>query len=262
MTEFSALLASMQPDGDGYTITVGDDWLQGRTIYGGLAAALCAECALRSVPDLPPVRSAQFTFVGPATGRLKLQAMVLRRGKSTVFVSVTLSGDDGLATQAAMMFGAARPSILNFQHAPAPRTPAPDELRPIFPKRAPLPFLDYFDGRHAGASRPFSNASDPTIQLWLKHRDPDVVANPPSLLALADVPPPGAFALLDRPVTISTATWFVDFVTEQFITENGWWLMQVATERAQGGYTSQAMTMWNTKGEPVMICRQNLAVFV
>ena len=41
MTTLSELIASLLRDGDEWRIAVGDDWLQGRTVYGGLAAALC-----------------------------------------------------------------------------------------------------------------------------------------------------------------------------------------------------------------------------
>ena len=88
MTEFSELMQGLARDGASWTVTVNDDWLQGRTIYGGLAGAFCLEATLRQLADLPPLRSAQFAFIGPATGGLRVTPTVLRRGKSTVFVAV------------------------------------------------------------------------------------------------------------------------------------------------------------------------------
>ena len=67
-TPFSQLIAAMRTRGDEYTIDLPADWLQGRTAYGGLSASLCLEAALRAHIDLPPLRSAQFCFIGPATG--------------------------------------------------------------------------------------------------------------------------------------------------------------------------------------------------
>jgi hypothetical protein len=41
------------------------NWLQGRTIYGGLSVALALQAALRDGPTgLPPLKSAQIAFVG------------------------------------------------------------------------------------------------------------------------------------------------------------------------------------------------------
>jgi hypothetical protein len=53
--------------------------------YGGLTAAISLEVTQRSFPDLAPLRSAQFAFIGPASGELHLLPHILRPGKSTVF---------------------------------------------------------------------------------------------------------------------------------------------------------------------------------
>ena len=112
MTEFSELMCSVVRSDDTWSVDVSADWKQGRTLYGGLSAALCAQAALNEWSDLPPLRSASFSFVGPAEGKLQLAPSLLRRGKSTVFAAVDLSGEAGLATRA--IFASAR-------GAPAPR---------------------------------------------------------------------------------------------------------------------------------------------
>ena len=58
MTPFSSMLGTMTRSEDDFAITLPPDWLQGRTAYGGLSAALCVQAALRAHPDLPPLRSA------------------------------------------------------------------------------------------------------------------------------------------------------------------------------------------------------------
>ena len=110
MTPFSALTAAMLDDGDSHLITVPDDWLQGRTAYGGLSAAMTLEAIYRSEKDLPPLRSAQFCFIGPATGELRVSNSVLRKGKSTVVVGASLDGESGIAVRSTLCFGAGRES--------------------------------------------------------------------------------------------------------------------------------------------------------
>ena len=39
LTGFSSMLATLAQHGDHFTISLPDDWLQGRTAYGGLTAA-------------------------------------------------------------------------------------------------------------------------------------------------------------------------------------------------------------------------------
>lgn len=263
MTEFSVLMDDVQRAEDGWAVTVSDDWLQGRTVYGGLASALCLQAALKEFPDLPPLRSAQFAFIGPAAGMLRMAPVALRRGKSTVFVGVDLHGEAGLATRATLCFGAGRASALHHT-AIEPARPKPPDACPSFFDNAPpgLKFLQHIDGRHAGGARPFSGASEPAMTLWLRHRDASLKPSLVSLLALADAPPPAIVAMVTTPGVISTMTWAIDMLTDAIKTDNGWWIVQTTAQSAADGYTSQAMTVWNAAGRPVMASRQNVAVFL
>jgi hypothetical protein len=81
MMDFATLIASIAQDSVACRIAIPEDWQQGRTTYGGLAAAICVESARRHFPGLPPLRSAQFSFIGPATGTLTARPQMLRKGK-------------------------------------------------------------------------------------------------------------------------------------------------------------------------------------
>ena len=100
LTGFSKMLGTLAAVDDQFVISLPADWLQGRTAYGGLSASLCLEATLRAFADLPPLRSAQFAFIGPATGDLRITPKILRQGKSAVFTSVDLEGEAGLAVRA------------------------------------------------------------------------------------------------------------------------------------------------------------------
>jgi acyl-CoA thioesterase len=262
MTEFTEIMNSLQAADDGWTVTVSDDWLQGRTVYGGMAAALCLQGALRSFADLPPLRSAQFAFIGPASGALQIRPTVLRKGKSTVFAGVDLIGDAGLATRATLCFGAARASALAHVAIASPEMKAPDSCPDFFRNAPPvLRFLEHIEGRHVGGSLPFSGSAHPEMMLWLRHRVPPQTSAAVALLALADAPPPAASTMATTPSPISTMTWSLDMLTDNITTDDGWWLIRNGAEQIGNGYSSQAMTVWNAQGEPVMASRQNVAVF-
>jgi acyl-CoA thioesterase len=262
MTNFTDLMHSLQPSNDGFGVTVSDDWLQGRTVYGGLAAALCLQGALNAFADLPPLRSAQIAFIGPASGALQITPRVLRKGKSTVFVGVDLAGEAGLATRATFCFGAARASAFAHSVMIAPDVAAP-ETCPDFFRNAPpgLAFVKHFDGRFVGGALPFSGAEHPEMTLWLRHRGAVATSQMVALLALADAPPPAASTMANSPSPISTMTWAIDLLTDKVETADGWWLVRNAAEQIADGYSSQAMTVWNANGVAVMASRQNVAVF-
>jgi len=262
MTDFSDLLNGLRRNGDGWAVEVSDDWLQGRTVYGGLAAALCAEAAQRHFADLPPLRSAQISFVGPATGALAIRPSELRKGKSTLFAGVDLHGEAGLATRATFCFGAGRASTVRLAANPMSGIDKPDSCPNFFDNAPPqLHFLQHIEGRHAGGARPFSGAAHPMMMLWLRHRDAALTPSLVSLLALADAPPPAVIATLTQPGVISTMTWSIDLLTDTIATDDRWWLIRTEADAAADGYSSQVMTVWNAAGQPVMASRQNVAVF-
>ncbi len=116
-TGFSQVLASIEPcTGPGPSVTVPPDWLQGRTVFGGMQMALGGR-AMRAVLPLQaaamPLRSAQMTFVGPLLGGapIRMKAETLRAGKSTVHARCDLMHDDGkVACTVVGIFGGPRES--------------------------------------------------------------------------------------------------------------------------------------------------------
>jgi hypothetical protein len=56
-------------------------------------------------------------------------------------------------------------------------------------------------------------------------------------------------------------TWMAEFLTETIETEDRWFLARHTAQTSRNGYSSQAMSMWNKGGAPVMIGRQTIAVF-
>ena len=261
---FSELIQSGQKtrdDDTGLSFQVTEDWMQGRTTYGGLTAAFCLQSALPLAGNRP-LRSAQIAFVGPVSGTVTCEAELLREGKNTVFANVRMYGTDGLAADAIFAFGKTRSSILDFSRLSAPAVTAPDETPSLFEERSARPgFTQNFNMRLALGGRILSGSAEADISLWLRHKDIAVSIDPVSLLALADAPPPAAMSRLTAPTQVSSMTWMAEFLTDEIHTENGWFLARHTADTARQGYSSQSMTMWNTSGEPIMIGRQTIAVF-
>jgi acyl-CoA thioesterase len=258
LTPFSDLLNGLVADGDGITADIGPDWRQGRTLYGGLSASLCVEAARRALPDLPPLRSAQFAFVGPASGVVTARATVLRRGKSTVFVSADLHGDAGLATRALLCFAAPRPSALAYAGPPMPAVAPPEDCPGFFGPAAAPAFFQHFEARRAGGAGLCSGAPEPDLLLWIRHRDPRAPLDATALVALGDAAPPAAFTMFTTPAPISTMTWSVEILAEP---TPGWLLMRSAGQIVGAGYSTQAMNLWDENGLAVMGGGQCVAVF-
>lgn len=261
MTAYTDLIAAVGATESGFSAFVSDDWKQGRTTYGGLSAALCVEAAQRTFSDAPPLRSAQFAFVGPAAGALSIQVRPLRQGKSTLFVAVDLLGEQGVATHGVLTFGAARPSTLSYGEVPSPAVAPPEACESFFPEnRQGAPhFSSQFEVRKAGGTRPLAGG-DPEYLLWIRHRDP-AARSLSALVALADMPPPPAMALFHAFAPISTMTWALDIVGLPSEDDDGWRLLRTRAETVGEGYSTQEMQLWDRIGRPLVLARQNVAVF-
>jgi len=262
MTSFSDLIAAISAEGE---TTIPEDWRQGRTTYGGLSAALCVAGALRAMEGLPVLRSAQFVFVGPAAGTLRIAATLLRQGKSSVFVGVDLVGEAGLATRATLSFGAPRASVLGYRACPAPEVPGPEEGRPFFPNVERPAFTTHFETRRAGKYARASGPAEPDLLLWIRHNDLDARRGLAGLIALADALPPAAITMFPAPAPISTITWSVDLLEPDLVeagSAEGWHLMRSRGDHVADGYTSQHMVLWNGGGVPLLLARQTVALFI
>jgi len=262
MTAYSALIAGFAAAPGGFRGRVPDNWLQGRTFYGGLTAALCLEGSLRAAPGLPPLRSAQVAFIGPAEGEVSVTAEVLRQGKSVTFVGADLSGEGALAARAVFAFGAARASMFNRHFTPPPDLPGPEEAGFFFPPGFDGPvFARNFDVRLARGGVPVTSSTQHDHFIWVRHRDPDATSIA-ALLALADMPPPAIMPMFPAFARISSMTWGLNFLTDHPATDDGWWLLESRAENAAEGYSSQDMFVWNRHGEPVIAGRQSVAIFI
>ena len=266
-TPLSRLLAEITAAGAGPSeLVIPEDWLQGRAIYGGLSAALCLQSALSYVPEAGPLRSAQLAFVSPAGPGVRLVPNVLRQGKSAVFAGTDLLRDDGgVASRATFCFGKSRDSRLAVDRLPAPDVADAADCQGFFEdeagnNRGPN-FAQHFDSRRAADALPMSSAEAPVFTAWMRHRDRAIESTIVALAAIGDALPPASMALFDGPAPVSSMTWQFELVDEAPATTDGWWLCQSRAETIGQGYSSQSMTIWNHDRQPILVGRQNVAVF-
>lgn len=260
-TNFSSLIESAALRDGVFSLTIPDGWMQGRTTYGGLSAALCLETALRAFPDLPPLRSALVSFIGPAGGVVEGRAKLLRRGKSVAFVESELSSEAGVATRCNFAFGAGRESAFDRAFTPAPNMPPPEACEYFVPPERRPAFTKHFDTRIAKGARPISGSDEHEFYLWVRHEDPHAEGIA-ALLALADMPPPAVLPMFKEFAPISSMTWMVNVLSANPKSKDGWWLLQSRGENASEGYSSQDMLVWNSDGELVIAGRQSVAIFI
>jgi acyl-CoA thioesterase len=254
----AAVVASLS--GDPLTLDAPPSWSQGRTLYGGMTAALAWAAATRTLPGLPALRSVQAAFVGPAAGKLTLQPALLRRGKSATTVGVDVQGEAGLAARLTFFCGAPRPSKVNHERVTAPIAPAPDDLPAVLTAGHGPTFAANYDIRHVSGGLPFSGGK-PEFVMWARMREADGAHPLVSLIALADVLPPASMPVFPEFGVISTLSWSFDL---DRLPEDAaaWYLCRAMSESTADGYSRQAMDLWDGSGRRVLAGRQTVAIFV
>ncbi|WP_265562277.1 acyl-CoA thioesterase [Sphingomicrobium arenosum] len=248
-------------DGDRFTITAPEAWAQGRTLYGGMTLALAHEAARRYFDDLPPLRSAQCVFVGPAAGRVHFLPGILRQGRSTTMVAVEAVSDDGPVLRASFVFGARRDSVVQVDPPALPDVRSPATSGPLFGQgndRAPG-FTANFDMRLGGGSQGLSGGA-PMMATWAKFREAPGGDPVSALLALADAPPPAAITRFPALAPLSSVTWHLDLVAKP-VDVDGWHLLLAEAEHSGEGMTTQDMKLWSEDGRLLATGRQNIAIF-
>ena len=254
MPTLAEIIGALEPVDGGWRGAVPDTWLQGRTAYGGLSAALALAVAQRSDEDLPPLRSAQVAFVGPLAGSVLIRAQRLRRGRNAAWVQADIESEAGLGLRAIFVFVREQESRIAYSQGTAPDVIRPGPDTPTYAGPASLVFLQHFEFVTPDASGPAEWLR------WVRLRDRDGLDAAVELLGVADCLPPAALKLAGGRVPVSSMTWQIDLLGP-YATEDGWHLLHAATDHALGGVSSQRMAIWNSSGDAVAEQMQSVALF-
>lgn len=259
MTPLLDTLMALKKSDDGYTAVTDENWLQGRTLFGGLVGAFTVAAARAAQPALPPLRSAQIAFAGPTIGALVIRPALLRHGRSASFVSVDVLAEGALCARALLTFADERPSRHFFADMPAPVAPPAEAGFPVFDAPGAPRSTSNFDGRFVGGGIPFSGAGRPELLLWLRHKTA-APHDEAALIALADASPPAVFPIFTQPAPISTVNWTVDLLGP-VPSPADWLLTQTFSPFVASGLSMQTTRMWTADGVPVLEARQLVAFY-
>ncbi len=252
-----SILAAKRPADGGFTATIPEDWMQGRTSYGGLSAALALVAAQGMVPDLPPLRSATVNFIGPLAGEVLVTTRLLRQGRNATWISAEVTAEGKIGLTATFVFMGPVESSLHLSQMPPPvGLLTPEQGDPI-PLRSGPGFSSHFERRFA---LPRQTTPLPEINWWVRLRDCEGLDPMVGLLLCADALPPGVMPLL-RTGPLSSMTWLINLLTPAPVSRGGWWLLRAAGNYAENGCSSQDMAVWNADGAPIAAGMQSVAIF-
>jgi acyl-CoA thioesterase len=263
----SEILSAMSGRDGQWRVQVPESWAQGRTLFGGLQAALALRAMREHFPDRAamPLRTLQVVFIAPVPpGEVRIDTALLRTGKPASQVEARIYDGGQLACLAVAIFGAPRDSVIALDLPAVQPVRPPEEVKeaPFFPGVMPE-FLRHVEARWALGSLPFMGTRDTRIQMYTRLRG-EVAADECMVVALADIPPPLGLTFLKKPAPGSSMTWTLDFVGHDFGGERGGeglWLLDGELIAARDGYLSQSFTVWNPQLRAVALSRQAMVVF-
>ncbi|WEK43482.1 MAG: thioesterase family protein [Candidatus Sphingomonas colombiensis] len=260
MISLKQILDGLEPlaERSGWRGTIPDNWLQGRTAYGGLSAAIALHCAMQSDEDLPPLRSAQVSFIGPLSGPILVTTHRLRRGKNAAFIQADIESEAGLGLRCTFVFMRAIESEVDYQTTTLPDFPRPGPNDTTFKGNAHVSFtrnFEFLDRREGADLKPAEWLR------WTRLNERDGIDPMVELIAIGDCLPPAALRLIGRNVPMSSMTWILNLLGPAPTTKDGWWLLRSNADYARAGSSSQQMGIWNTAGEMVAEQMQSVALF-
>ncbi|MGE8542325.1 thioesterase family protein [Acinetobacter sp. ANC 3813] len=249
------------------TVDIPEGWLQGRTIYGGLVAAMLMQKAQQTVADSrKSLLSASVTFVGPVQlSAVKLTAEVLREGKSVTTVEVRLWQDGAVQSILLASFGAQRESSIQVnREAEAPDYPPVESLKiaqhhPLAPECFKQMQMAWAEGQY-----PCTGSAVPDFGGWFRfdpvlHENREM--NAADLMAAFDMWPPGVLPMFKTMAPASSLTWHLTCVHPLQNQLHDWLKYKVVTDYAGDGYSTEYAHLWDAQGRLIATSRQTVTVF-
>ncbi len=269
MQNFDQLLSAIKPTGeDGeyqtFHCEFGEDWLQGRTAFGGLSAGLIVHAMSLSVEADRRLRSIAVSFVGPApAGQHTIRLRKLREGGSVTHLAGELLCNGEVATSLLATFGKARASTIEEALPAMPdNVGSPDEAQMLPYLEGLTPnFTQHYQMAFAYGSLPQTGADNCDFGVWMRFKQATQMSMA-ALVALGDIPPMPGINRTKPPAVGSSLTWYLEFPNDDIQqAADDWWYMDYRCQSASDSYFHNHGTIWDSSGRAVLYSRQIAMVF-
>jgi len=248
-----------------YELVIPSSWAQGRTVFGGISAALAYQAAENLIDDQRELRALHCNFIGPLNVEepVEVSAEILRTGKNVtqILAKVCQNGQVGVMVQ--VCFGVSRDSKLNRMAKDSHDMKVPSKGRyiPKIPKLVPN-FIQHFDLSVDKGHLALGKSKDPILHGWSKLKVAPEKMRMAYLIAIMDAWPPTMFQMLRLPVPASTMSWDLEFINPKaLITGSEWLASHTEARHIRDGYGHEEANFWNESGQLIAISRQVVTVF-
>lgn len=244
------------------TFNVGEDWGQGRAIYGGMVAMLATKVMRDVGGAVGPLRSLQVTFAGPVlVGDVVVEAELVRQGKSVTVVSAKVGDGQVAGAHIIGCFGNLRETSAQF---PAPQVAANTEVPtmqlPFLPGITPN-FTQHCRMRFVDNGFPFQNRPAPETQVFVDWPEIGDLDDELYLVLASDTIPPPILTTLKKPSPASSLTWMMEVVGTIPNVKNQWLRFDARADHSEQGYSHSQANIYAEDGRLLSINRQVVSYF-
>jgi acyl-CoA thioesterase len=265
----ATLLSRRQVQSSTVSFQVGEDWQQGRTLFGGLLSALAVQ-AMRDVCGSDwPLRALQTSFVGPvAAGSFDVEVTLLRQGKNVrqVQAHIRQSDDKGNTPTAGVLlavFGTGRDSALpalTVTQEPVPKAVDESIQLPFIPGLTPA-FTQHIEFRLADGGFPFTGTDTWLSRTYVRLKASDGVDSELLSVILADAGPTPALAQLKGFAPASSVSWALELRPVPDAPVDAVWRMDKDALATGEGYVNERTLLWTPDGRLAGLGYQVVAVY-
>lgn len=193
-------------------LTVPASWAQGRTVYGGLSAALLCDAMSRETQR--PLRYLKTGFLKPLEVEKPFQIRMeeVSGGRTLQVRTAEIIQEGTVRVTSQAHFVAPLESKIEIETFSAPRLENVGSPHTVPLRNDETPaFLRYFDNHVATAGLPFRGHAISELGGWMRFRDPPRQWSASHLVCAIDAWPPAPAPHLEKPANMSTISWGIHF---------------------------------------------------
>jgi acyl-CoA thioesterase len=241
-------------------------WMQGRGIYGGLAAALFARGLEADAVSGQRIVRLTTSFAAPfPPGEVRLSTGMARAGRNVSSTRAELASAASGEVFATCLATLARPrasAALAHRGLEMPRVAPPDEVADG-PSELYVPsFASHFEFRQCLGPRPFSGGLEARIGGWCRLRRPGPL-DTARLVALLDAWPPAAAGLSRGYCPVASLEMTVHVLAPMPPARppsSDWLFFEARCDHAEGGLADERAVIFDAEGSPLATAQQLVAL--
>jgi acyl-CoA thioesterase len=224
---------------------------------GGFLAAMLVKAMGAAVDDhtrTPRSLTIHYT-AAPAEGPVRIRTTIERAGRSLTTVTARMEQHDRLIALAIGAFSRERRAALEFDDAPAPAVPPPEEVPVAQSRRELPPFAHQWELRYGIGTMPFSGANGSTLTGgWIKPLEEHPV-DAALVAQITDAWLPAVFLRLTEPDAVPTIDLTIHFRAELPLPAD-YVLVTFESRLSQGGFIEEDGWIWSRDGQLIAHSRQ------